>query len=146
MASHLHLDKEKVELDQKFNYYYLSAYSSEIKFLLQKFKFNKDLLIVPIFEKLFDKWWSSFAKNEHLADLDAIAVVPRHRLRYLYRGFNQSEVIAQFIADTIHNNDFLIIMNELNIQNHSLNPQKNKELNRYMEYLSLQNQSQQSIL
>ena len=97
MASHLHFTKEIVELDQEYDYYYLSNYSSEIKFLLQKFKFNKDLLIVPVFEKLFDKWWADFA-NEHLASVDAIAVVPSHRLRYLYRGFNQAEVIAQSIA------------------------------------------------
>jgi competence protein ComFC len=100
MANHLHLDKEVVELDQEYDYYYLSKYSSEIKYLLQKFKFNKDLLIVPVFEKLFDTWWSSFA-SEHLASVDAIAVVPSHRLRYLYRGFNQAEVIAQRIADKI---------------------------------------------
>jgi competence protein ComFC len=100
MANHLHLDKEVVELDQEYDYYYLSKYSSEIKYLLQKFKFNKDLLIVPVFEKLFDTWWSSFA-SEHLADVDAIAVVPSHRLRYLYRGFNQAEVMAQSIAGKI---------------------------------------------
>lgn len=98
IASHLHLEKETVELDQEFDYYYLSKYSPEIKFLLQKFKFNKDLLIVPVFEKLFDKWWDDFA-SKHLTDVDAIAVVPSHRLRYLYRGFNQAEVIAQSIAD-----------------------------------------------
>jgi len=97
MSSHLHFTKDVVELDQEYDYYYLSNYSPEIKFLLQKFKFNKDLLIVPVFEKLFDKWWADFA-NENLASVDAIAVVPSHRLRYLYRGFNQAEVIAQIIA------------------------------------------------
>ena len=101
MANHLHFTKEAVELDQEYDYYYLSSYSPEIKFLLQKFKFNKDLLIVPVFEKLFDKWWSCFA-NEHLANVDAIAVVPSHRLRYLYRGFNQAEVIAQSIAGKLN--------------------------------------------
>ena len=100
IATHLHLEKETVELDQEFDYYYLSSYSPEIKFLLQKFKFNKDLLIVPVFERLFDRWWESFA-SEHLNSVDAIAVVPSHRLRYLYRGFNQAEVIAQSIADKI---------------------------------------------
>jgi competence protein ComFC len=98
IATHLHLEKEAVELDQEHDYYYLSKYTPEIKFLLQKFKFNKDLLIVPVFEKLFDKWWSSFA-SQHLDSVDAIAVVPSHRLRYLYRGFNQAEVMAQSIAD-----------------------------------------------
>lgn len=101
MASHLHFSKEQVELGQEYDYYYLSNYSPEIKFLLQKFKFNKDLLIVPVFEKLFDTWWSNFA-NKHLVDADAIAVVPSHRLRYLYRGFNQAEVIAQSIAEKIN--------------------------------------------
>ncbi|AXA33226.1 ComF family protein [Francisella adeliensis] len=100
MASNLHLTKEQVELDVEYDYFYLSSYSIEMKFLLQKLKFSKDLLIVPIFEKLFDKWWGSFA-NKHLVDVDAIAVVPSHRLRYLYRGFNQAEVIAQSIADKI---------------------------------------------
>ena len=100
VASHLHFTKEIVDLDQEYDYYYLSKYSPEIKFLLQKFKFNKDLLIVTVFEKLFDKWWSNFA-TEHLASVDAIAVVPIHRLRYLYRGFNQAEVIAQSIAGKI---------------------------------------------
>ena len=100
IASHLHLEKNTVELDQEFDYYYLSKYSPEIKFLLQKFKFNKDLLIVTVFKKLLDKWWSNFA-NEHLSSVDAIAVVPSHRLRYLYRGFNQAEVMAQSIAGKI---------------------------------------------
>lgn len=100
MASNLHLTKEQVELDVEYDYYYLSSYSVEMKFLLQKLKFNKDLLIVPVFEKLFDKWWSEFA-SKHLDTVDAIAVVPSHRLRYLYRGFNQAEVIAQSIADKL---------------------------------------------
>jgi ComF family protein len=100
MGNHLHFSKEVVELDQEYDYYHLSGYSAEIKFLLQKFKFNKDLLIVPVFEKLFDKWWGEFA-SKHLDTVDAIAVVPSHRLRYLYRGFNQAEVIAQSIADKL---------------------------------------------
>lgn len=101
MATHLHFEKEVIDLDQQYDYYYLANYSPEIKLLLQKFKFNKDLLIVPIFEKLFDNWWSHFANN-YLASVDTIAVVPSHRMRYLYRGFNQAEVIAQQIANKIN--------------------------------------------
>ena len=95
----LNFSKETVQLDQDYEYYYLLKYSPEVKFLLKKLKFNKDLIVMSIFEKLIASWWSSFAKN-HLSDVDSIVVVPIHRFRYLYRGFNQSEVFAQYISES----------------------------------------------
>ncbi len=36
--------KQQIELNSRFDYFYLLKYFSEVRFLLQRFKFNKDLL------------------------------------------------------------------------------------------------------
>ena len=89
--------KHQVELDSQYDYYYMFEYCDEIKYLLKRFKFQKDLLVADVLIKLINMWWDSFAVN-HLSDVDAIAVVPIHRYRYLYRGFNQSEVLMQGLS------------------------------------------------
>ena len=60
-------------------------------------QFVQDLHFSP---KLIKHWWLKFAQ-ENLSDTDAIAVVPIHKLRYLYRGFNQAEIIGQSFADML---------------------------------------------
>jgi ComF family protein len=48
---------------------------------------------VPLFAR-----WMARAGEELLADADLILPVPLHRWRLLWRGFNQSAVLAQRIA------------------------------------------------
>ncbi len=95
----LNTDKSTVTLDSEYDYYYLLPYSKDVKFLLTQLKFNKNLIVNRIFKQLISQW-----ANEINADFSgevAITAVPIHRLRYLYRGFNQSEILANHIAKSL---------------------------------------------
>ncbi|MED7820117.1 MULTISPECIES: ComF family protein [unclassified Francisella] len=98
LLQHLNFKKQTVDLDQEYDYYHLLKYSAEVKYLLQKFKFQKDLLSARIFSKVMKYWWDNISK-EYLNDVDALAVVPIHRFRYLYRGFNQAEVLITELSE-----------------------------------------------
>ena len=64
--------------------------------MLQRFKFNKDLLAGEIFSKLIRHWWDDGMAQQHFKNVDAIAAVPI----YLYRGFNQAEVLAKSLSES----------------------------------------------
>ncbi|WP_236939885.1 ComF family protein [Francisella uliginis] len=98
LLNHLNFEKQQVDLDQGYDYFHLLNYSAEVKYILQKFKFQKDLLSANVFSKVIRYWWNSITK-EHLQDVDALAVVPIHRFRYLYRGFNQAEVLITELSE-----------------------------------------------
>ncbi|ASG68600.1 hypothetical protein fh0823_16440 [Francisella halioticida] len=44
LLKHLNFEKQEINLGQEYDYYHLLKYSAEVKYLLQKFKFQKDLL------------------------------------------------------------------------------------------------------
>ncbi|MBK2095599.1 ComF family protein [Francisella philomiragia] len=94
----LNTQKYKLDFNIEYDYYHLLSYTTEVRYLLQKFKFQKDLLVAQVFSKLMQKWWDKMA-NIYFSDVDAIATVPIHRLRYIYRGFNQSELLASELAE-----------------------------------------------
>lgn len=94
----LNTQQYKLDFDIEYNYYHLLSYTTEVRYLLQKFKFQKDLLVTQVFSKLMQKWWDKM-ENIYFSDVDAIATVPIHRLRYIYRGFNQSELLADKLAE-----------------------------------------------
>ena len=100
LEQQINFKKEKIELDDEYDYYHLFAYSKEMKYLLTQLKFNKNLIVSETFSKLINIWWEGLS-NDDLQDVDAIAVVPIHRLRYLYRGFNQSEILGSFLAECV---------------------------------------------
>lgn len=93
----LNFEKQKLDLADEYDYYHLLNYSPEVKYLLQKFKFHKDLLAGQVFNSIVRLWWDRLVTS-NFSDVDTIAVVPIHRYRYLYRGFNQAEVLAQQLA------------------------------------------------
>lgn len=37
--------------------------------------------------------------QQHFKNVDDIGAIPIHRLRYLYRGFNQAEVLAKSLSE-----------------------------------------------
>ncbi|WP_395167449.1 ComF family protein [Francisella salimarina] len=94
----LNTQQYKLDFDIEYDYYHLLSYTTEVRHLLQKFKFQKDLLVAQVFSKLMQKWWDKMG-DKYFADVDAIATVPIHRLRYVYRGFNQSELLASELAE-----------------------------------------------
>ncbi|WP_150463664.1 ComF family protein [Francisella sp. XLW-1] len=94
----LNTQQYKLDFDIEYDYYHLLSYTTEVRYLLQKFKFQKDLLVAQMFSKLMQKWWDKMG-DKYFADVDAIATVPIHRLRYVYRGFNQSELLASELAE-----------------------------------------------
>jgi ComF family protein len=97
LEQQINSQKGKIELDDVYDYYHLFAYSKEIKYLLTQLKFNKNLIVSETFNKLINTWWNTVSVYD-LKDVDTIAVVPIHRLRYLYRGFNQSEIFGECFA------------------------------------------------
>lgn len=94
----LNFEKQRLDLGGEYDYYHLLNYSPEVRYLLQKFKFHKDLLVGQVFNSIVRLWWDRLVTS-NFSDVDAIAVVPIHRYRYLYRGFNQAEVLAQQLAE-----------------------------------------------
>lgn len=84
-------------MNHECDYYHLLKYSAKVKYLLQKFKFQKDLLSANVFSKVIKYWWDNITK-EYLQDVYALAVIPIHRFRYLYRGFNQAEILITELA------------------------------------------------
>ncbi len=100
LVNKMNLEKHTVKLNDEYTHYYMFDYTPEMKYLLKRYKFNKDILVADVLFKLMMIWWDKLPK-ESLSGIDSIAVVPIHRFRYLYRGFNQSEVIAQEIADNL---------------------------------------------
>lgn len=97
LLNHLNLEKQVVDLNHECDYYHLLKYSAKVKYLLQKFKFQKDLLSANVFSKVIKYWWDNITK-EYLQDVYALAVIPIHRFRYLYRGFNQAEILITELA------------------------------------------------
>lgn len=94
----LNFQQQKLDLEIEYDYYYLLSYSPEVRYLLQKLKFHKDLLSGRVFDKLMKSWWDEVG-TKYFTDVDVIAVVPIHRYRYLYRGFNQAEVLAKGLSE-----------------------------------------------
>ncbi|AIT10282.1 amidophosphoribosyltransferase [Candidatus Francisella endociliophora] len=94
----INIQHQKLDFGLECDYYHLLNYSAEVRYLLQKLKFHKDLLVTQVFSKLIIYWWDQVC-GKYFVDVDAIAVVPIHRYRYLYRGFNQAEVLAQKLAE-----------------------------------------------
>lgn len=52
LVDNLSLSRQKIELDREYDYYHLTSYTAEVRFLLQRLKFGKDLLAATVFEKL----------------------------------------------------------------------------------------------
>ncbi|MDE5005224.1 hypothetical protein NAI73_12850, partial [Francisella tularensis subsp. holarctica] len=52
LLSQLKFQKQQIDLKSGFDYFYFLKYSSEVKFLLQRLKFNKYILAGEIFSKV----------------------------------------------------------------------------------------------
>lgn len=69
------------------------------KFGVYAFKFGRKMSNADYFAKQM----ALCVKNEYRdINFDAVAFVPMHRLRFLKRGFNQSRVLAEKIADILN--------------------------------------------
>ncbi|MBI2437102.1 MAG: ComF family protein [Candidatus Magasanikbacteria bacterium] len=65
--------------------------------MMHSFKYHYAEDVREVFARMIDDFFSS-----HAIEVDAIIAVPLHRRRYVERGFNQSEIIAQFVARSLH--------------------------------------------
>ncbi len=68
--------------------------------LLSSYKFDRQTALLPEISKLIDAF--PFEKVPIFSRVDAVCFVPLTKKRKATRGFNQSERIAQLIADRLH--------------------------------------------
>ncbi|WP_208123250.1 ComF family protein [Facilibium subflavum] len=76
--------------------YSFNHYDGNTKKLLSMFKYNKNHLAGKALASYF---YQTCQQQHALSDIDLILPVPSHRLRYLYRGFNQAEILAKSLYD-----------------------------------------------
>lgn len=73
------------------------AYEGIIKNAIYNYKYyNK-----PYFLKLFGNMMLDYIKKENYSDYDYVLSVPLHRSKLLQRGYNQSELMARYIAKNL---------------------------------------------
>lgn len=75
----------------------LYAYDGLIKNAIYSYKYyNK-----PYFYKLFGNMMIEYINKENYSEYDYILSVPLHRSKLRHRGYNQSELLARHIADSL---------------------------------------------
>lgn len=85
----------KINLNYLDSCYYASYYNRFIKRILHDFKFNdKSYLYKPLSELLIE----SIMENSLDRGIDMIFYVPLHRRKKAKRGYNQSELLANYIS------------------------------------------------
>lgn len=90
----------EVTLDNPYidRIYYSVFYNRFIKENIHAFKFNgKSYLYKPFGEILL----STIYKKDLIEGIDLVAFVPMHRKKKALRGYNQSELIAEYVASKI---------------------------------------------
>ena len=79
--------------DKLYTFY---DYRQSIQVLIQQFKFKKNMLAGDVLKQLFYQAFSQSSAVEQ--KYDVIVPMPIHRLRNIRRGFNQSSILAKFLA------------------------------------------------
>ncbi|MEG1870598.1 MAG: phosphoribosyltransferase family protein [Peptostreptococcaceae bacterium] len=79
---------------QEFTCYSLGFYSYGLKKLILAFKFNKDFLAGEV----LGRYMSSFILNKIDVDIDLLTFIPSSKASLKKRGFNQCEVLCNFIS------------------------------------------------
>lgn len=75
----------------------LSVYDGVLREAIHRFKFKKRKRLAEPLGVLLVKYLS-FASNLNINEMDAIVPVPLHKKRLKARGFNQVELLANFIS------------------------------------------------
>jgi ComF family protein len=75
----------------------LGTFDDHYQTLIHRFKYGKNL---PLGRRLAKRLGQSVSEMESFADYDLVVPVPLHRARYRERGFNQSEVLAEGVAES----------------------------------------------
>lgn len=73
-------------------------YSGEVKKLLHEFKFHKR---IELYSVLSDILLRKIKKETYAVNFDIITSIPLHPNRLKSRGYNQSQLIAQYIGDKL---------------------------------------------
>ncbi|MCH5209929.1 MAG: ComF family protein [Oscillospiraceae bacterium] len=72
-------------------------YTSRLRDTILKFKFDNQWAIASLFADMMQEHLDTY--GDALGEFDYIVPVPLHKKRFLERGYNQSEMIAKYIAD-----------------------------------------------
>lgn len=89
---HKEIDIDSIYVDRAF---YVLSYNRYIKELIHGFKFNgKSYLYKPFAEFVVD-----MLIKKDMVDFDLIMYVPIHRRKEAIRGYNQCQLLAQYISE-----------------------------------------------
>lgn len=89
----------KVDIESKFisETFYSLNYNRFLKDLVHSFKFNgKSYLYKPFAEVMIDT-----IKIKNVVDFDLVLFIPIHRRKEAIRGYNQSELLAEYISKNL---------------------------------------------
>jgi competence protein ComFC len=94
-SSSLEICSDCLEMERHFSRGFSCAiYEGKIRELIHRFKYGKQKhLVHALAEMMTDK-----LNAEELTDIDRVIPVPLHKERQKERGFNQSEMLARYIA------------------------------------------------
>lgn len=104
---YLEVLNRKIDLESKFikKAYYSLLYNRYTRDLIKDFKFNKkSYLYTPFAEIMIET-----IIEQKISNIDLILYIPSHRRKEAIRGYNQSKLLAGFIAKSLnipisHNN------------------------------------------
>lgn len=94
------LDKE-IEINSSYinKAYYSLSYNRFIRDKMKEYKFNgKNYLYKPFGEIMLD----TIRKKEIEKNIDIIAYIPAHRRKEALRGYNQAELLANYISENLN--------------------------------------------
>ena len=77
----------------------LCSYEGIIKDLIHRFKYSQKIQYKTIFQNLFKEFLKAF---NILRDIDLIIPIPLHPTRLREREYNQSQILASIVSETIH--------------------------------------------
>ncbi len=89
----------RLEIINKYNYkiYILFFYEGEIKKLIRLFKFHDNTYIAKIFSIFLIK-----AIKDAKISFNYISYVPMYKIKKIIRGYDQSQLLAKFIATELN--------------------------------------------
>lgn len=90
----------EVDIDSRFisGTFYSLNYNRFLRELVHSFKFNgKNYLYKPFAEIMIDT-----IRQKNIVDIDLILFIPIHRRKEAIRGYNQSELLADYISKNLN--------------------------------------------
>lgn len=117
-----------------------------LQHLLQEFKYKGNKKVGNFFAKMLG---NALSKTDWIRDIDVIVPVPLHREKSQFRGFNQSEVIAETLANQLGkhvNSRALVRLKNTDTQTHKTREQRAENMKHAFGIIGAKTLNQKHIL